>query len=211
MTGKKRKGNSRTSAFITAIFVAAALSAALGLSFSPAGAGAIYSYKDCDGVIHFTDAPTDSRYKPFMIFGGARGERLYKIHYASIQNHIKEAARIYDLEPALIHAVIKAESAYDPAAVSIAGAQGLMQLMPDTAENMKVQDTFDPRDNIFGGTRYLRYLLNRFQGDLKLALAAYNLGPEKIRLGQEIPPVQETRTYVKRVMQYYQEFKKSDQ
>jgi len=210
MIGKNHRENKQRLTVTIIALNAAVLVLILGLSIQSVRAGTIYSYKDKDGVIHFTDAPTDSRYRPFMIFGGQRGQRLYQIHYSSIQKHIKSAARLYQLDPALIQAVIKAESAYDPAAVSTAGAQGLMQLMPDTAEEMKVRDTFDPKDNIYGGAKYLRYLVNRFNGDVRLALAAYNLGPERIKIGQEIPPVKETRTYVTRVMKYYQEFKNNE-
>lgn len=175
-----------------------------------ANAKNIYRYRDKKGVIHFTDAPTDKRYKIYKLYGsrGTGGARVYRTDMAAFLPYINAAAVQYRLDPNLIKAVIKAESAFDPKAVSLAGARGLMQLMPDTAREMKVRDSFDPRQNIFGGSKYLRYLLNRYKGDLKLALAAYNLGPSSIRIGRKIPAVKETRQYVKRVTEYYALFKR---
>jgi Transglycosylase SLT domain len=112
---------------------------------------------------------------------------------------INEAALMYNLDPDLIRAIIRAESAFNPFAVSRAGAQGLMQLMPAVAEELDVLDPFDPRQNIFGGARYLRQLLDRNKGNLDLAVASYNAGPNAVDRYNGIPPYRETRKYVKKV------------
>ncbi|MBF0255136.1 MAG: lytic transglycosylase domain-containing protein [Gammaproteobacteria bacterium] len=122
--------------------------------------------------------------------------------------YIDEAARKVKLRPELLHAVVMAESAYDPQAESSAGAQGLMQLMPGTAKRYGVADSFDPQQNISGGAKYLRDLLKMFDFDLNLALAGYNAGENAvIRHGNSIPPYEETQNYVKKVLGYYQEFR----
>jgi hypothetical protein len=123
---------------------------------------------------------------------------------------IAEAADLYDIDPNLIRAIIRAESAFNPFAVSSAGAQGLMQLMPDVAEELDVLDPFDPRQNILGGARYLRRLLDRHDGNLKLAVASYNAGPEAVRRFKGIPPYRETRNYVKKVTTFLKNSKKAD-
>jgi soluble lytic murein transglycosylase-like protein len=113
---------------------------------------------------------------------------------------IKEAAERYGLPPALIRAVIMTESAFDPLAVSSAGAQGLMQLMPALSDEMGVSDAFDPRENIMAGAQYLSSLLEAQKGNMKLALASYNAGPGNVQRYRGIPPFKETRNYVKKIM-----------
>lgn len=120
---------------------------------------------------------------------------------------IDHFARRYGLDPPLIQAVIKAESNYDPYAVSSEGARGIMQLMPSTGMLMGVENLFDVRENIAGGTQYLSHMLSLFKGDLHLALAAYNAGPKNVEKYGGIPPFSETRVYVKRVMQFYQTYR----
>ena len=124
-------------------------------------------------------------------------------NYTQLAPHIDEASQQYGIDPKLIQAVIHVESNFDPQAVSPKGAQGLMQLMPQTARDLQVSDVFSPKENIDGGTRYLRYLMDIYNQDMSLALAAYNAGPEKVNLYRGIPPYQETKTYVQRVTQIY--------
>ncbi len=121
---------------------------------------------------------------------------------------INEAAEKYDMDPHLIHAVMQAESAFHPYAVSRAGAEGLMQLMPELSDEMGVANAFDPRENIMGGTRYLKRLLDYHNGNVDLALASYNAGPGNVERYRGIPPFRETRRYVKTIKQIYADRKK---
>jgi len=181
------------------------------LIVSPSGAD-IYRYEDDDGIIHFTDAPTDRRFKVFM--RDLKKDQLLrtKLQYASTVNPaeydqiISTCAAKYGVNPSLIKAVIHAESGYNPNAVSRKGASGLMQLMPGTARSLKVSNSFDPKDNVEGGVKYLRFLLDTFRGDVSLAVAAYNAGLSKVAKHGGIPPYNETRTYVNRVLSYMQSY-----
>jgi hypothetical protein len=121
--------------------------------------------------------------------------------------HIAEASRLYQLPSDYIRAVVRVESDFVPTAVSRVGALGLMQLMPQTARSMGVTDPFDPRQNILGGSRYLRVLANRFEGDLVLTTAAYNAGGGAVRRYGGIPPFAETQRYVRRVLDHYQRYR----
>lgn len=163
---------------------------------------AIYGYVDQYGVMHFTNAPIDSRYRPVCPTPPSERGRLTA---AAFERHIREAAQRFGIDPLLIKAVIWTESCFNCRAVSKRGAEGLMQLMPETARDMGVRDPFDPEENILGGTRYLRKLLDMFQGDLRLALAAYNLGPERVQLLGRVPHIRETKEYIEQVMHHYRQ------
>ena len=165
----------------------------------------IYRYVDKNGVWHFTNIRTSSKYKLYI-----RTARKTPSEYIKkYDDVIIRASRQFGVKPSLIKAVIKAESDFDHQAVSHKGAQGLMQLMPDTAKEINVKDPFDPEENIFGGTWYLSQLLKRFNNDNKLALAAYNAGPERVEANQGVPPIPETKAFVKRVLDYYKSYNAS--
>jgi len=173
----------------------------------------IYKYVDEEGVMHFTDAPTDNRFKIYM--RDIKKDKKLRTNFklAACGRNPEEFAQIinslsteYGVDKALIKAVIHAESGYNPNAVSPKGAKGLMQLMPKTAQDLKVCDTFDPKDNIRGGVRYLRFLLDTFKGDVSLALAAYNAGLSRVSRYGGIPPFEETRNYVAKVLSYQKSY-----
>ncbi|MEI7988305.1 MAG: lytic transglycosylase domain-containing protein [Chloroflexota bacterium] len=119
---------------------------------------------------------------------------------------ISEVSKRYNVDPHLVQAVVKAESNFDPKAQSSAGATGLMQLMPGTAADLGVSNAYDPKQNIEGGVRYLRMLLDRYQGDISKALAGYNAGPGAVDQYNGVPPYAETQTYVNRVLNYYDNY-----
>ena len=162
----------------------------------------IYCYEDENGVLHFTNVRTDSRYRIFSR-SARRTPAQYIEDFADI---IRTASKKYQVDPCLIKAIIKAESDFDHTAVSHKGAQGLMQLMPQTAADMAVQDPFDPKENILGGTRYFSMLLKRFKNDRVLALAAYNAGPERVESCRGVPPFPETEDFVDKVLAYYRSY-----
>ena len=162
----------------------------------------IYRYQDEQGVWHFTNIKSDKRYKLYFRTS-VREPTQYIKDYEGL---IKQASEKFSVDPYLVKAVIKAESDFDYQAVSSKGAQGLMQLMPETADDMEVADPFNPEENIFGGTRYLSLLLERYDNDKNLALAAYNAGPERVEMYKGIPPFTETQQFIKRVLYYYKAY-----
>ena len=144
-------------------------------------------------------AKTQPEYRPRSVFG-KKGEHL-------LHPIILQTANRYQVDPALVHAIVMAESEYNPRAVSKRGARGLMQLMPATAAALGVKDSFNPEQNLDGGVRYFKKLMNRFDGDVELALAAYNAGSRKVRLYRGVPPFKATKRYIKKVFLYYQIYK----
>jgi soluble lytic murein transglycosylase len=167
-----------------------------------------YMFTDDQGVTHLTDTPADPRYRLFTIAISVTSDKApyRRLNLDRVRPYIQKASQVYKVDQALITAVIKAESAFDPNAVSWVGARGLMQLMPNTAKLMGVQDSFDPEQNIMGGTRYLRMMLNRFNGNVILAVAAYNCGPERVARIMAVPEIRETKNYVKTVLRNYEMF-----
>ena len=181
----------------------------------PLVAGAdIYKYVDKHGRVHLSDEPQHDGYKRIVRTwtGWKEAQVAYRDSGKNRKRYtaaIDSVAKKNKIPRALVHAVITAESAYDPNAVSRAGAVGLMQLMPGTAERYGVRNRKDPAANVAGGTRYLRDLLKMFDNNLVLALAAYNAGENAvIKYGHKIPPYEETQVYVQRVLKYYNNYKK---
>ena len=164
----------------------------------------IYVYRDKNGVLHFTNVPTSPDYRIFIRHDPKRRYKPYSTD--KFDAHITQAAQEHDLSFALLKAIIKVESDFDPEAVSRAGAKGLMQIMPQNYEALGLQDPFDPQENIKAGSRYFRELLDRFDGQLALTLAAYNAGPGIVDRYRSIPPYPETQDYVEKVMKYYDQF-----
>jgi soluble lytic murein transglycosylase-like protein len=194
----------------------------------PARAGEIYSYVDEDGVIHFSNVPTDRRYRKLRTQPGGGG--VYRsdppaaapggrppqariaaanVRLERFREHVRAAALKYALPEELLLAVMAVESQFNPNALSEKGAMGLMQLMPGTAREMYVSEPWLPEQNIDGGARYLRILANMYDGDLVRTVAAYNAGPEAVRRAGEdgVPNIPETREYVRRVVALYQSFR----
>lgn len=193
--------------------------AALVIPTLPGGAQAdIYKYVDKDGVVHFSNQPA-AKGQGGQVYIKTREKKKSRgditpfapsdvspERFSRYDDAIHHAATLYQLPEALVRAVIMVESNFDPRAVSHAGAQGLMQLMPETASRMEVRDSFDPRENIFGGVRYLRILANLFNGDLELTIAGYNAGEGAVMRHGGIPPYEETQDYVVKVLTYYRRF-----
>ncbi len=165
----------------------------------------VYRLATNDGTVHFTNAPTDPRYRGLGYSSGTAAGylRLPPADTGRYVTEIKDASGRYGVPERLVQAVIRVESAFNPRAVSIRGAQGLMQLMPETASLLGVRNSFDPQQNIDGGVRHLRGLIDRFGNDLPMALAAYNAGEKAVVMYRGIPPFAETRDYVTRVLYYY--------
>ena len=166
----------------------------------------IYLFKDEDGVHHFSDQPITPEYSLFIRQWRPPAPSTPGETPNSFDVHIEEAARRYALDTHLLRAVIRVESNFNHRAVSHRGAQGLMQIMPQNFSSLDIRDPFNPRENIMGGARYLRKMLNRY-GDLSLALAAYNAGPGAVDRYKGIPPFKETQDYVNSVLSHYDSFK----
>jgi soluble lytic murein transglycosylase-like protein len=213
-----------------------ALCAALLLTASAPARADVYSYEDGHGVVHFTNlAPPHGGGRHWKTlykagpgraglisgaagptsFAGCAASRADVVpardrspdRYTRYDTFIAEAARLYALPSALIRAIIKVESDYDPHVVSCADARGLMQLMPDVQREQRVEHVFEPRENILGGSRLLRVNANRFRGDLVLTIAAYHAGPGAVQKYNGIPPYETTQQYVKLVLHHYYRFK----
>ena len=178
----------------------------------------IYTFTDENGVVHFTNIKPSSK-KKFKVYLETPDKRKVKEGVVPVapadksaerfhryDAHIEEASELYKIPVPLIRAVIKVESDYDPNVVSVCGAQGLMQLMPGTADRMGVKKAFDPRQNILGGTRYLRILANMFEGDVILTIAGYHAGEGNVIKYGGVPPFKTTVGYVKRVLKYYVQY-----
>jgi soluble lytic murein transglycosylase-like protein len=170
----------------------------------------IYSYVDEQGVHHYTDVPDSNRYRLLILrpqdrtVSGDRYDARLLARATQFDSIIENAASLAAVQPNLLRAVIVVESGFNPRAVSKRGAIGLMQLMPATAARFGIADSFDPRQNVNAGARYLKFLLDRFGQDTTLALAAYNAGEDAVdRNGRQIPPFTETMAYVPRVLKIF--------
>jgi soluble lytic murein transglycosylase-like protein len=199
-----------------------AYTALMGLLIAPlrGAAGEIYSYVDADGVIHFSNAPSEAQYRKVARYGPkptveklqsarreARAPATRQVRsYVEYEAHVRAAAERYKLPVGLLRAVMAVESNFDHLALSQKGAMGLMQLMPATAKEMYVSDAWDPAQNIEGGARYLRILANLYDGDVMKTLAAYNAGPEAVKRAGGVPRIPETQNYVRKVIALYQLF-----
>ncbi len=192
--------------------------AALVVLVAGAAKADIFSYTDDEGVVHYSNKQTDPRAKVVIKGGGKKSVKRPGVtpfapsdtsieRFTRYDEWIRQAAILYQIPPELIRAVMKVESDYDARAVSHSGAQGLMQLMPETALRMQVRDPFDPREAIFGGTRYLRVLANMFNGDLELTVAGYNAGENAVVRYAGIPPYEETQQYVVKVVGFYRAYR----
>ena len=178
------------------------------VSIASSGGADIYMYIDANGVMHFTNAPTasDREYKVFIRERQSRSKPFYSTD--KYDDIITDASDQYGVDSRLVKAIIKAESDFNPRAVSRKGAMGLMQIMPENFQHLQIENPFDPRENIMGGTRYFKYLYDRFEGQLALSLAAYNAGPTTVdNYNKSIPPYRETEQYIERVLKYYYNYK----
>lgn len=190
--------------------------ALLALFASNVAVADIYQYTDADGVVHIVNSVPRGVSAQLLVRGGNAPRSGAPIvapsdhdpaRFTRYNEFIRQACTLYQIPEQLVRAVIKVESDYDPRAVSVSGARGLMQLMPETAERMQVRDIDNPRENIFGGVRLLRILANAFNGDLSLTIAAYNAGPEAVMRHGGIPPYEQTRNYVVKVTGFYRRYR----
>jgi soluble lytic murein transglycosylase len=171
------------------------------LSLVHEGKADIYIYKDADGVLHFTNVPSHHGYRPFMREAGN-----FSVAPGRLEELIRSASELYGVDPHLVRAVMKVESNFNSQARSHKGARGLMQLMPDTARLHRVDNVYDPQENVNAGVRHLKFLLDHYQGNLRLTLAAYNAGTKAVEKYKGIPPYSETRDYVRRVLNYHRRY-----
>jgi len=187
------------------------LTATLLVASAAAAHSQIYTYVDTDGLRHYTDVPDNNRYRLLIMSpqdrtaSGDRYDSMLLAKAGQYDSIIEKAALSAAVEANLLRAVIVVESGFNSRAVSKRGAVGLMQLMPATATRFGVSNPYDPRQNVHAGARYLKFLIDRFGQDVRLALAAYNAGEEAVdRNGGQIPPFSETMAYVPRVLKIYQ-------
>ena len=169
----------------------------------------IYRYVDGDGVVHYSNIQPDGKFTLYLREApkfAPRAPASSPVGASWMNGYVDRFSRANDLPPALIHAIIKAESNGQRKAVSRKGAEGVMQLMPFTSKRMRVSDPFDPIENIEGGIKYIKELLVTFEGNLTNTVAAYNAGPAAVRKYGGVPPYQETRLYVRRVMDLYRQY-----
>jgi soluble lytic murein transglycosylase len=166
--------------------------------------GDIYVYRDSQGVLHFSNVPTSLHYSTYM--KESNSDPPSGTSRETYDNVIAEAARKNDLSFNLLKALIHVESYFDPNAISKKGALGLMQIMPENLASLNVAHPFDPRENVMGGASYLKNMIERFDGKLELALAAYNAGPTAVEKYSDIPPYRETQEYVQKVLALYKRY-----
>jgi len=182
----------------------------LSLLLWPVVSGAdIYKYVDSEGVVHYSNTQPDEKFTLYLREGPKAAPRATASALPGggwMTGYVDRVSRANDLPPALVHAIIKAESNGQRKAVSPKGAKGVMQLMPFTSKRLRVSDPFDPIENIEGGIKYIKELLVTFEGDLTNTIAAYNAGPAAVRKYGGVPPYQETRLYVRRVMDLYRQY-----
>jgi soluble lytic murein transglycosylase-like protein len=204
----------------TALWIWGMLAAVL-LLFGAAAQAEIFVIKRADGSVTFTSrkprageharlfVPSKISPKSFLSNSFSSGTARPRLNFnnRTFDTLINNFSRFHDVEPALVKAVIHAESAFNPRAISPKGARGLMQLMPQTAKEVGVKNSFEPRQNIYGGVRYLRKLLTKYRGDIALAIAAYNAGPGAVDNHSGIPPYAETKEYVRRVLALHHTYK----
>ncbi|MCL1927033.1 MAG: lytic transglycosylase domain-containing protein [Syntrophorhabdaceae bacterium] len=177
----------------------------------------IYRYEDPEGVVHFSNMKHNKEYRLYMREIPSASP-LYKTQGRKggydrnswLSEYVKHYCKVHGMSPALVHAIIKAESDGRRTAVSSKGAQGMMQLMPFTSVQMDVKDPFDPLENVEGGIKYLKGLLVAFDGNITKAVAAYNAGPNAVRKHGGVPPYKETREYVKRVLTLYRQYSSTE-
>lgn len=202
MKAERRRTGSLRVKWIACVVV---LTGFLGMPSPPCVRGDIYWFQDENGVLHLSNAPVDERYR-FKERERPTNDTgiLYEKRRAGYDKLIERVARTEGLDSDLLRAVVATESNYDPRAISTKGAVGLMQLMPETAQRMGVTDPFHPEKNLEAGARHLRRLIEKYGGQLALALSAYNAGENAVDRYKGVPPFPETRDYVKKVLKAYQ-------